>query len=262
MERGTNESEADYRIGSLDTCFEIIHELERLSGGGVSEVASSLDVPTSTAHVYMKSLHGLGYLVKEGSTYSVSLRFLERGGIRRQQLDIFEVARHEVDELSTRSGEVAHLGVEEEGKRVLVYSSESDEGVFDNSPVGQFAHMHSTALGKSMLAYLPDDRIREIVDRHGLPASTENTVTDVEALFDEVAATRDRGYAIGDEERRNGIRSLAVPITDRPGERAIAAVGVSGPRNKLTGDRMEGELLELIKQTANVVELKYEHYGP
>lgn len=252
---------SDYRIGALDTCFRIVGELERLAGGGVSEVASNLGLPKSTAHVYMKTLHDLGYLVKEGDTYAVSLRFLEHGGVRRKQLDVFEVARHEVDHLSARSNEVAHLGVEEGGKRVLVYYSECEEGVFDNSPVGQFAHMHWTALGKSMLAYRSDDRIREIVDRHGLPPSTDDTITDVESLFEEVAAIRERGYAVGDEERRTGIRSVAVPITDGSDEYAVASVGVSGPRDRLTDERLEDELVEQLRQTANVIELKYEHYG-
>jgi DNA-binding IclR family transcriptional regulator len=255
-------AESEYRIGALANAFDIVHELERLGGGGVSEVAANLDVPKSTAHVYMKSLYELGYLVKEGSTYYVSLRFLERGGARRKSLDVFEVARHEVDDLARRTGEVAHLGVEERGQRVLVYSSGYGEGIFDNSPVGQFTRMHWTALGKSLLAFRSDERIREIVDEHGLPENTEHTITDVDELFEEVRTIRERGYAVGDEEHRDGIRSVAVPITDGSDSVALAAVGVAGPRSVLTEETISGDLLDTLRETKNVIELKHEHYTP
>lgn len=249
-------------IGAVATSIEIVEALEELRGAGVSRLATHLDLPTSTVHVHLKTLHELGYVVKDGAEYRVGFRFLERGGVQRKQREIYQVARQEVDKLSRETGEVANLGVEEEGMRVLFYTAEPEEGVFDNSPVGQFTHMHWTSLGKSMLAHQPDERIREIVDRHGLPRSTDHTITDFEALMDEVETIREQGYAIEDEERIEGICSLGAPIMDESQDRAIASISVSGPKNRITPDRIQDELLEQLQQTANVIELRKNHYGP
>lgn len=258
----TNGGRGNKPIGAVETSLEIVEALEEFGGAGVSRVASHLDLPTSTVHIHLKTLHELGYVIKDGTEYSVGLRFLERGGIQRKRRAIYEVARQEVDKLSRETGEVANLGVEEGGKRVLLYTAEPEEGIFDNSPVGQFTHMHWTSLGKSMLAHQSDERIREIVDRHGLPRGTDNTITDFGELMEEVATIREQGYAVEDEERREGICSLGIPIMDESQQWAVASISVSGPKNRITPSRIQDELLEQVRETANVVELRKNHYGP
>jgi len=248
------------RIQSLETAFAIVDELESQGGCGVSALAASLDLPKSTAHVYLRTLLEAGYVVQEGTEYRLSLRFLAHGGRIRQEMDIYQVARPAIDQLSRSTGEVATLGVEEGGKRVLLYSSEFPEGVFDNSPTGQFTHMHWTALGKAMLADLSDERVHEIVDEHGLPGSTARTLTDREALFAELETIRERGYSIEDEERRDGIKAIGVPIRTAETDSDVAAVSVSGPKSRIDRDFVESDLVDTIQSTVNVIELRFQHY--
>ena len=248
------------RIQSLDTAFAIVDELQERGETGVSELADALDLPKSTAHVYLQTLRDAGYVVQEDSKYRLGLRFLAHGGRLRQEMDIYQVARPAIDELSRSTGEVATLGVEEGGNRVLLYSSESPEGVFDNSPTGQFTNMHWTALGKAMLADLPDDRVEEIIDEHGLPKATDRTVTDRETLLAELETVRDRGYSVEDEERREGIKAIGVPVRTAETDAQVAAVSVSGPKSRIDRNFTEADLVDTIQSTVNVIELKFQHY--
>lgn len=253
------QEEHGQRIESVEQAFTIIETLEALGGARASTLAEELDLPKSTAHVYLSTLHSLGYVVKETYTYRPSLRFLERGGFARQEVPLFPAARPHVDELSRTVGEVATLGIEEGGRRVLLYSSESHHGVFDNSPTGVFTPMHSTAMGKAILANLPEERVEAIIEEHGLPAATENTTTNRISLFAELDHIRHQGFATEDEERREGIKAVAVPVFGG-NHTVLGAVAITGPKNRLNRTADDVELAETIKETVNVIELRVQHY--
>lgn len=248
------------RIGAVETAVDIVDSVQELGPIGVSELAAELDIPKSTVHAHLKTLEHTGCVLNEDGKYRLGLRFLEVGGHVRKQRDLFEVARPEVDALSQETGEVVNLGYEERGKRVLLYSAEPEEGIFDNAPVGQFTHMHWTALGKSLLAQLSDERIHEIVDRHGLPSATDGTITDRDALFEELETVRDRGYSVENEERREGIKAIGVPIGDRDDDLAAGAIAISGPRRRIGGDGIDESLVDALRDAANVIQLRYKHY--
>lgn len=247
------------RIKSVRTMFQVIDGLRELEQTGVSDLATYLEMPKSTTHVYLKTLEDEGYVINQDGRYRASLRFLELGGDIRQQLSIFQAVRPQVDNLSAKTGEVANLGVEEGGQRVLLYSSEPSEGVFDNSPVGQYTYMHRTALGKALLAQLSDARVDEIIDTHGLPDATENTITERDELFTEIDQIRERGFSIEDEERRRGIKALAAPIQYDENPSPVIALSISGPKPRIK-EVEDDELLDAIKNAVNVTELRYKHY--
>lgn len=254
------EERSGKRIKAVETLFDVVEGLQDLEEAGVSELAEHLNRPKSTVHIYLMTLVDQGYVIKEGDQYRMSLRFLELGGQTRQRMSIFGSARPEIDALSQETGEVANFGIEEQGKRVLLYSSEPVEGVFDNAPTGECTRMHWTALGKALLSQLPDERVAEIVERHGLPKATENTITDPDELFDELETIREQGYSIEDEERREGIKSFAVPVQHAEEDSPVSAVSISGPRRRIGGGDVDEELLDAIMDTVNVIELTNKHY--
>ena len=256
----TGEDRSDNRIQAVGTLFDVVEGLQELERAGVSELAEYLGRPKSTVHIYLATLVDQGYVMKEGDDYRTSLRFLELGGQTRKRMNIYEAARPEIDSLSRETGEVANFAIEEQGQRVLLYTSEPLEGVFDNSPTGQYTHMHWTALGKALLSQLPDERIDAIIDEHGLPEATKNTITDRDALFEELETIRESGYSIEDEERREGIKSVAVPVQVTEGDSPVSAVSISGPRRRIGEDEIEGSFLDAIMDTVNVIELKNKHY--
>lgn len=247
------------QLGSVRRAFDILELIDENDGIGVSELAEQGDLPKSTAHVYLKTLAETGFVTNDDGTYKLSLRFLEFGGRVRQKQDLFQAAKEEIEALSERTGEVASLGVEENGQRVLLYISEGEDAVYDKTQTGERTNLHWTALGKAILAYLPADRVDSIVERHGLPGRTENTITAREELFDELETIRERGYSIEDEERRTGMRSIGVPIRSEDGV-VLGSISLTGPKSRFGEDRIESALVDELENAVNVIEIKYKHY--
>lgn len=242
------------RIIAVQRAFEVINVLRELGTVRIKDVADELDIPTSTAHVYLKTLESVGYVVKNDDGYQLGLRFLRDGSITRNNRNVYSAAKSEIDKLAESTGEVANLGVEENGQRVIIYQLEGSEAVYDNALVGEYTDMHWTALGKVILSELPEEYVTQIVEYYGLPAATEDTIADPETLFEELASIREQGYALEDEERRTGIRSIAIPIIVE--ERVLGAISLSGPKGRFDVDRIKDELLPALKDCRSVVEVK------
>ena len=105
--------------------------------------------------------------------------------------------------------------------------------------------MHSTGSGKALLAYLPVDVVDGIVRRFGMSARTQRTITDSAVFREELSRTRERGYALDDEEQEEGVRCLAVPVRDASGQ-VVASLSVSGPVTRLNDQQVHDVIGELI----------------
>jgi DNA-binding IclR family transcriptional regulator len=245
------------RIGSLLKGFNIIKAIEANGGLTVSEAAEELDMPVSTVHVYMKTLEETGYVIRHDDEYRLGLRFLETGSRVRNRLGVFQAAQREMISLCCQTGERVGLGVAEDGKRVQLWQIEGEDAVSDDNHIGEFTHMHWTSLGKVLLSEFGDSRIREIVERDGLPKATEQTITDLDSLFEEVSGIRRNGYALEDEERKLGMRSVSVPLRDEDG-RTIGALGIAGAKSHLTVPRCD-KYVEYLQERANIISLRYSY---
>ncbi|WP_135304981.1 IclR family transcriptional regulator [Haloarcula amylovorans] len=247
-------SSQENTITATRTSFRVLEALKRLDGAGVTAVATELDTAKSTVHNHLRTLEDEGYVTCEGGTYRVSLRFLELGEYTRNRMDIYEKARPEVDSLAEETGEMANAAVEEHGEGVYITRAEGTQAVSVDTYAGKRVKLHCTALGKTILAQLPERRVDAILETHGLPRRTENTITDADELKDELDEIRDRGYAYDREERLPGLRCVAAPIVADNGN-LIAALSVSGPTTRIKGDRFHQEIPELLRSSANVIEI-------
>ena len=241
-------------VRASETTLRILETLKRMDGAGVTELAKELDQPKSTVHNHLSTLEQNEYVVKEDDAYRIGLQFLDFAEHVRSRTRIHEVGCPLVGDLAAETGELAHLLTEEHGRGVYLCREEGSDAVQLDTYPGMRVHLHCTALGKAILAYLPDERVDEIVDRHGLPGRTAQTITDESELRSELETVRERGYAVDDEERLAGLRCLAAPIND-PHGRPLGAVSVSGPTSRMEGARFETDLPEQLLGVANVVEL-------
>lgn len=251
-----NGSDSDH-LQSVSQAFNIIEALEVDEGLTMSELADELDMPHSTAYVYLKTLNNTGYVVRRDDTYHLGFRFLKHGGYVRDRLPIYQASKSEADNLARQTGEVVDFGIEENGKRVLVYKSEGPNGVTQKPVTGDYVHMHMTALGKAMLATFDEERVDEIISQHGLPQATRYTIDNRADLHAELDRTRERGYSIEDEEHREGIRAIGAVI-EYEGN-VPSAISISGPMSKLDDDRIE-ELQQKIHDSVNVIQIKMRNY--
>jgi DNA-binding IclR family transcriptional regulator len=244
-------------LTSVVRALEIVDWMENNEATTVSGLADGLDVPRSTAHVYLKTLRETGYVIQDDAGYHLSFRFLKHGGFARHEFDVYQAAKAEVDTLARRTGEVVDFGTVENGRRVLVYKSEGPDCVTQKPVTGDYTHMHMTALGKVMLATMDDERVTEIVEEQGLPPATQHTIVDRDELLAELDETRQRGYSLENEERREGIRAVGVAI--KRGPERPCAISISGPKSHLTDERIE-RLQQEIRDTVNVIQIKLQNY--
>jgi IclR family acetate operon transcriptional repressor len=241
-------------ITATKTSLRIVEALKRLDGAGVTAIATDLGIAKSTVHNHLQTLEEEGYITNEGDSYYVGLRFLELGEYKRNEMDIHKTARPEVTALAEKTGEMANAAVEEHGEGVYITRAEGTEAVAVDTYAGKRVNLHCTAFGKTLLAELSEERVDEIVDDHGLPARTENTITHRERLKSELGEIRERGYAYDREERLSGLRCVAAPVVPED-EDIVAALSVSGPTTRIEGDLFHEEIPELLRSAANVIEI-------
>ena len=246
--------ESTNTVKSARTTLRILESLKDRDVATVTELTEEFDLSKSSIHNYLSTLEREGYVVKEGAQYRLSLRLLDLGGYARHKQRLYDIAKEEVTDLAAETGEMANLLVEEHGEGVYIHRAHGDKAVKTDSYVGQCVHLHNTALGNAMLAHFPTERVDEILDRHGLPRTTERTITDREELFEKLDRIREENVAFDDEERVKGLRCVAVPIINN-NDIVEGAISVSGPTSRLQGERFREELPQKLKNAANVIEL-------
>lgn len=248
-------TEAKHPVKSTKVTFAVVEALRDLDGAGITELAEELDLPKSNVHNYLSTLCELEYVAKEGRKYYVGTQFFELGAYARRQQEIYHAAKPEIGILAEKTGEWASLVVEEHGRGTYLQIDSGDDAISGAEELlGSRIYLHCTALGKAILSTMPDERIDEIIDYHGLPAKTMNTITNRSALFDHLEEVRARGYAVDDEESSIGARCVGVPVVSDAG-RVFGAISVTGPARRIRGLRWENEIPELVQEHANVVEL-------
>lgn len=242
-------------VHATKTSFEIIETLISNDVNTLSGLREELEHPKSTIHDHLRTLERLGYVCNDEGTYEISTKFLEIGGRKRNSLDLYRTAKPEIDNLASDLGEHMNLMIEEDGLGMLLYLATGDQQVhLDYAYDGMRSKLHMTAGGKSILAFMDEERVEEIIDEHGLTAITENTITDREQLLDQLETIQDQKFAFDFEEAIIGMRGVASPILDRTGE-VKGAVSLYSPLNQLSDEKFNEELPNVIRQTANVIEI-------
>ena len=247
--------ESPEKLKTIERGFAVLEWIREHEGGEVAEIADSLEMSSSTVHRYLDSLASEGYLVKEDGVYHLSLNFLAFGEQARTRKDVYTNAEEYTKMLSDESGCRSSFVVEESGKGVYLYTSPGDHGVWTKSTIGKRFPLHVTAAGKSILAFLPEQRIQEILDEHGLVRKTSQSITDEAQLYEELELVRENGYAFNNEEQIEGVIAVGAPVKDPEG-RVIGAFSVSGPANRLTEDWFREELPSIVLGMTGEFELR------
>jgi len=246
--------DAKHPVRTTEKTLSLVEELMQKGPCGVTELAGDLDMGKSAVHNHLTTLQKHGYVLKDGDDYRVGLKFLEVGGHSRKSMEVYQVAEPEVKSLAADTGELANLLVEEQGMGVYLMRAKGDDAVDLDTYAGLRTHLHTTALGKAILANLPESRVDEIIERHGLEQKTPKSIGTRQELFQVLEGVRERGYAIDDGERLEGLRCLAAPIKSSSGE-VLGAISVSAPASRVSDEDLHGALPERVLSAANVVEL-------
>ena len=242
-------------VKTTETVFSVLETLHSIEGGRVTEVANEMGMAKSTIHRHLSTLESEGYVIREGDTFEISLRFLALGEYARTRKEAYRKIRPKVKQLAVETNESAQFLVAEQDKAVYLYRERGSDAVnTPNSRIGERIPLHATAAGKAILACYPREKVKTIIDDIGLSALTEKSITDEETLYDQIAEIQDRGYSLNQEENVDGIHAVGVPIKRTNGS-PIGALSVSGPAHRLQGETFDQELPDLLLETANQLEL-------
>lgn len=266
-------------LDSSEKLLAILSYLIQSGGAGVSETARETSIAKSTVHVHLQSLRETGHVVKRGSSYEPSIRLFEWGQSVRDSNEIFQQGRQEVDSLARKTNGRVNLGVFEAESLRVTYSEEATgsgsteshspaesreftaealkESAFDpDDRLGTELDFHATAMGKTVLANLPEERAASLLDRQEFTSYTDNTIQDRETLLDELATVRNRGYAVDDEERNEDVSCIAAAIVHEGDP--VGSVSITVPANRLNSEYRQ-QLGDQVVQTTNLITIRLTH---
>ena len=227
----TNASAPERAIQSVVRAFGLLEALEAAGGEcGVTELAERTGLAQPTIHRILQTLTALGYVRRAaGRRYSLGPALVRLGDSASRLLARW--ARPVLEQVEAEAKETANLAVLDGDMAVYLAQVPSRHQMRMFTEVGRRVHLHSTGVGKALLAQLPDEEALGVVRRAGMPSFTGTTITSEEALLAELRATRTRGFSVDDGEQEVGVRCVAVPVGDVGGP---AAVSVSGPDSRVT----------------------------
>jgi DNA-binding IclR family transcriptional regulator len=232
------------------TSLEIVDLLNERGGATVSEVAEALEKPPSTVHGHLATLKQGEFVIQNGDIYDLSLRFITLGKAVRQRKRLYRLSDRYTQRVVEETEFRSIFAVEEHGRGVYLSRNAGDHSKWRHEQTGERFYLHATAAGKILLAHLPDERVDEIIDRWGLPASTESTITDREELARELERVREQGVAYNREEQIEGIRAVSAPVDD-PSIEGVGALSANGPAHRLADRSVEDDLAETLQALAN-----------
>lgn len=218
------------------------------------EVVAALKINKSTAYRVLSTLETLGYLERDANSrrYRPSLKVLELGFTALNSLEVRQVARPYLERLAQEVNETVSLGILDGMDVVYIDRVRNRSIVGVVLGVGSHVSAHCTALGKVLLAYLPQEELMNRLTQNKLTALTPCTFIEPSKLLDELELVRQRGYAINDEELAIGLRAIAAPIRDLS-QKTVAAINVSGPVTTISLRRLKNELASAVVETATQI---------
>jgi DNA-binding IclR family transcriptional regulator len=234
----------DRAMALIDT---LAKERENLS---LMELATRLELHKSTAHRLLMILERHRMVERDPRTgrYRLGLRLFELGALAIARFDIRDCARPHLDRVLFETEETVHLCVLDAGEVLYIDKLEPNRSVRMASKIGRLSPAHCSAVGKAMLAHLPEREVDEILRQHGLPRMTAKTIVTPGNLKAELKLIRERGYAIDNEEAEDGVRCVGAVLLG-PNGRPLGAISVSAPSFRLTMERIPSVAASIMRAT-------------
>lgn len=231
--------DGEVAVPALGKGFAILDLLANEPGLGFAAIQQRLGLPKSSCHLLISALSQLGVIqMRTDRGYVLGLRLFELGALAVKQRPIDREAQPHLRRLAQEVQLTCHLGVREGLKAVYLAKVDCEREIMINTWVGKRISLHSSSLGKILLAWLPDAERDEILRHLDWTAKCPNTLTDPARFTSELAEVRRRGWAIDDQEDIQNIRCLAAPVIGMAGE-VVAALSVVGTVLELDGRRFE-----------------------
>jgi IclR family KDG regulon transcriptional repressor len=220
----------------------------------LTEIAEEVGMNKSTIHRLLATLESKHFIMRDKTTgmYQLGFLFIELASILLDDLDVKRWAKPYLEDLSAQSGETVDLAVLDKGQVVYLQVVESPQRVKIAAAVGEQLPAYCTATGKAFLAFLPDPQVQQILSQ-GMTFFTEKTLVSAQELHKNLQETRERGFAISEEEYEKDINAVAAPILDA-NKNPIAVIAIVGPSYRMPYERLLNLGLMLIETTGVIAQ--------
>jgi len=230
------------KIKSIDKALDLLEFLS--SNGheiGIAEISAKLNMGLSTVHRILNTLKSRGYVIQNKKTakYRLGIKLFELGCEVQSTKNLIKNTRPYLKKLSELTKETANLAILEGKEVIYLHTIESSEILRTGIHQGTRLPAHCTALGKVLLAFLPEEDFNNLYkNNEPLVSIAPNSISSFDELRKELKKVKEQGYAMDREEFKVGINCISCPIFDKDGE-FIAAISITGPATRLTSNKMK-----------------------
>ena len=234
---------------------------------GVSELSRGLELSRSTVHRYVATLAKLGYLQQDPDSkrYRLGPKVLDLGFSALSSMDLLEVSAPHLRKLSDETQRTVNLAILDGTDVVYIErcraSRPGQQEIDLNLHVGARLPAYCTAMGKAILAFIPEARLDELIVQIDFVPRGPNTITNPTAFRADLAGIRRSGFAVNDEELAYGLRSIAAPVYSHSGD-VVAALNLAIHRTMVSMDELIARYGPAVVQSADDISLSMGHRVP
>lgn len=237
--RDWHDKTAQNTIKSLDRAMEVFEFLSEDQGKPLTMIAAETDQSPATVYRILVTLEGRGLVEfdHEEQVWHIGPRAFVIGARFLRRTSLLERARPVMRKLMEATGETANLGIEKEGQVLFLSQVETHANIRAFFPPGTLSPMHASGIGKALLAFWSSDSLDRFLSETEFQRFSDHTITEPDALKDDLALIRRQGFAVDNEEKNPGMRCIAAPVFDLNKE-AVAGISVSGPTSRIGEDEV------------------------
>jgi IclR family transcriptional regulator, acetate operon repressor len=250
-------------VQSVDRALALIEVLAGSpSGLPLTELTQQASLNISTGHHLLATLIKWGYVARtSGRRYALGARGLHLAQAFLKQVDLPRRAQPHAERISEETGETVHLAVLQGDAVTTLLTREGRHAVrVDAGAVGHAGAAHATALGKAMLAWLPEHEIRRILGVSGMAAFTPNTITEPDVLIEQLRLVRRNGHALDREEFQPGVICVGAAIRNHLGA-VVGAISASAPTLRAEEEHLAG-MRDCVMAAARALSAEFDQPGP
>ena len=227
----------------------------------LAQISRLLDMPKSTLLNQLRTLEDAGFLirVRDGQAYRLGYKIMELSYCAHAATPAAQYAIPIMEDLQVATGEIIYLTSHIGGRVFYLECIYPSRRAISYSIAGKTLPMHCTGCGKAMLSQMSTEQVEAIIQEHGLPPVTQNTITNRDQLMESLAVYRRNGFAVDNEEETMGVKCIAMAIRTGRGDVA-GALSISGPILSVRSESIE-QYAQLLSRACNSLS-QYAHLFP
>lgn len=254
---------SEYAVQAVSNAIDILELLSNCEHElSVSEIVSKLELTKNNVTKLLVNLERYGYVEhnKYTGNFRLGVKTFQISQAYINQLNLIDISNQVLTELKNKLKESIYIGVLRHGNVVYINVIETDAPVRVMPRIGNVGPAYATAIGKAQLSTLNDKDIITLYENKEFRKLTDKTVSNIDELLKDIAKVRECGYALDLEEYERDVHCVAAPVLNFMGE-VIAGISVSGPKVRMSIDKIENEVAPLLLEAAKVLSAKFGYMG-